>query len=395
MTRLLRHDQTIARETDGAVKFDDMIEELKKKKKKFDALQWSIEDWISILARGGGQKKRIQCCLNLDSSRHILCFRAIQGHSGLMLFIDLELQDHVLIPERFTEYIYRVGNVSEMSSIIRSGLIPGGQSQKRKTIRVLHDSEPDERWTLYGGNFMRLDKARDCSRQKELGNFIKILYIGAMWNSLKREDCYFTKQGRMQSASTTLFQLFASKRWCAWRRRMSYIKRYAWLQEYHGLYSNRIRKSAYKINVNRMQEHLMTNQADQRVLGRPGATPWITEFLVLNSKIHIAKTKSKGWLRSSRTTRTKKPSKTSSRHEGGQQVQREDEGVDRRHEQHRDLRALRNIFKTAIPWLQQMLGSRHCLLFVPKMLKDIAEWIGGRQEQQRCCVDTWPCYQEE
>ena len=62
-----------------------------------------------------------------------------------MLFIDLELQDHVLIPERFTEYIYRVGNVSEMNSIIRSGLIPGGQSQKRKTIRVLHDSEPDER----------------------------------------------------------------------------------------------------------------------------------------------------------------------------------------------------------------------------------------------------------
>ena len=82
MTRLLRHDQTIARETDGAVKFDDMIEELKKKKKFDGALQWSIEDWISILARGGGQKKRIQCCLNLDSSGHILCFRAIQGHSG-------------------------------------------------------------------------------------------------------------------------------------------------------------------------------------------------------------------------------------------------------------------------------------------------------------------------
>ena len=47
-----------------------------------------------------------------------------------------------------------------------------------------------------------------------------------------------------------------------------------------------------------MQEHLMTNPADQRVPGRPGTTPWITEFLVflflqLNSKIKIAKTMSK------------------------------------------------------------------------------------------------------
>ena len=36
MTRLLRHDQTLPRETDGAVKFDDLIEEFKKKKRS----QW-------------------------------------------------------------------------------------------------------------------------------------------------------------------------------------------------------------------------------------------------------------------------------------------------------------------------------------------------------------------
>ena len=57
-------------------------------------------------------------------------------------------------------------------------------------------------------------------------------------------------------------------------------------------------KLVYKINVNRMQEHLTTNQADQKCPGKVGATPWITEFLVylflqLNSKIHIVKTKSK------------------------------------------------------------------------------------------------------
>ena len=54
MIRLLRHDQTIPRETDGAVKFDDIVEEFKK---KFEgAWQWSLNDWISILAKGGGDK---------------------------------------------------------------------------------------------------------------------------------------------------------------------------------------------------------------------------------------------------------------------------------------------------------------------------------------------------
>ena len=31
----------------------------------------------------------------------------------------------------FTEYIYHVGNASELNSIIRNGLIPGGKSIKR------------------------------------------------------------------------------------------------------------------------------------------------------------------------------------------------------------------------------------------------------------------------
>ena len=64
-------------------------------------------------------------------------------------------------------------------------------------------------------------------------------------------------------------------------------------------------------------------------------------------------------------------------------------------EQHRDLRVLRNIFKTAMPWLQFFLGSRHCLLYLWKMLKNIAKWKGGWQEQQRYRGDTRLFYQEE
>ena len=83
-----------------------------------------------MLARGGGQQKIFQYCFNPNSSRHILYFRAIQGHSGGVA-VDLELQDIVLLPKGFKEYIHHVGNVSDMQPIIRSGLVPGGQSLKR------------------------------------------------------------------------------------------------------------------------------------------------------------------------------------------------------------------------------------------------------------------------
>ena len=68
--------------------------------------------------------------MNPSSSKHFLYFRAIQGHSGSNV-VDPALQDNVLLPEDFTEYINHVGNVSEIHSKIRSGLIPSGRSLRR------------------------------------------------------------------------------------------------------------------------------------------------------------------------------------------------------------------------------------------------------------------------
>ena len=76
------------------------------------------------------QRKGFKCCLNPNSSTHILYFRAIQGHCG-GIAVDPELQDNVLLPKGFAEYIHHVGNASEMNSTIRSGLIPGGRSLER------------------------------------------------------------------------------------------------------------------------------------------------------------------------------------------------------------------------------------------------------------------------
>ena len=92
---------------------------------------WSDSKWKACLAGGGGHKK------STDSSGTIVYFRALQGLSGRNL-IDPSLQDNVLIPNNFFQYIFHVGCAFNLHSIISSGLIPGGQSSsKRQTVFFL------------------------------------------------------------------------------------------------------------------------------------------------------------------------------------------------------------------------------------------------------------------
>ena len=54
--RLLRHNPSISREHNGAVRFDDIMEEFKA---KFDAtLQWPTNDWITFLAKGREDQRK-------------------------------------------------------------------------------------------------------------------------------------------------------------------------------------------------------------------------------------------------------------------------------------------------------------------------------------------------
>ena len=59
------------------------------------------------MAGGGGNKKRFQYCTD-PSGQEILYLRALQGCSGHS-FSDPLLQDNVLIPNNFFEYIYHIG----------------------------------------------------------------------------------------------------------------------------------------------------------------------------------------------------------------------------------------------------------------------------------------------
>ena len=96
---------------------------------------WSDEKWKSSMAGGGGEKKRFQYCS--DSSGTILYLRVLQGHSGRSL-IDPTVQDNVLIPDDFFEYIYHQRCAINLHSIINSGLIPGSQNlSNRQTVFFL------------------------------------------------------------------------------------------------------------------------------------------------------------------------------------------------------------------------------------------------------------------
>ena len=86
------------------------------------------------MAGGGGNKKRYQYCI--DSSGTLVYLRALQGHSGRNL-IDPTLQDNVVIPSNFFQYIYHVGCAINLHSIINSGLILGGQKFEQQTDSIL------------------------------------------------------------------------------------------------------------------------------------------------------------------------------------------------------------------------------------------------------------------
>ena len=125
---LLRHG-SLPREDDGAIEF------------------WRIKDYLQnhlcVLNIGLTESGRASWQEEEETRKdfntvlmlqEILYLRALQGHSGRNL-VDPSLQDNVLIPNNFFEYIYHVGCAINLNSIISSGLILGGQNlSKRQTV---------------------------------------------------------------------------------------------------------------------------------------------------------------------------------------------------------------------------------------------------------------------
>ena len=130
---LLRHNQTVQREEDGAVQFRRIKFYLRNQFSQISC--WSDDRWKVCLAAGGGSKRRYQYCSDISGT--ILYLRALQGHSGRNL-IDPLLQDNVIIQRGLFLHIYHIGCAFNLHSIINNGLIPGGQdSSRRQTVFFL------------------------------------------------------------------------------------------------------------------------------------------------------------------------------------------------------------------------------------------------------------------
>ena len=74
---LLRHNQTLQREDDGAIEFHRIKFYLRNHHSQIQV--WSDDRWLACLAAGGGSKRRYQYCSDISGT--ILYFRALQGHS--------------------------------------------------------------------------------------------------------------------------------------------------------------------------------------------------------------------------------------------------------------------------------------------------------------------------
>ena len=130
---ILRHNQKVQREDDGAVQWWIIKDSIQDQFPKTPS--WSDSHWIACLAAGGGAKRNYQYCTDISGT--IVYLRALQGHSGGNL-IDPSLQDNVIRQSGFFQYIYHIGCGINLHSMINNGLIPGGQSSsKRQTVFFL------------------------------------------------------------------------------------------------------------------------------------------------------------------------------------------------------------------------------------------------------------------
>ena len=133
VVNLLRHNQTLQREEDGAIQFYKINFHFRDHHSQIQ--NWSDDRWKACLSAGGGSKRRYQYCS--DNLGSIIYLSALQGHSGSNL-IDLALQDNVFIGPGIFPYIYHVGSNFNLYSIVSNGLVLGGQNlSRRQTVFFL------------------------------------------------------------------------------------------------------------------------------------------------------------------------------------------------------------------------------------------------------------------
>ena len=148
----------VGREEDAGVLYYRIVEKFKEvpsedskywsdevKQKLNMAPHCSVEKWIDILSKGGGQEKRFQYCLKPEhseksSTREL--FKDIQEKLILEMLISILYCKTTYCYRKKPKYVYHVGHGKEWRSRVRNGLVPRGFSTK--TGCILHRGGSDE-----------------------------------------------------------------------------------------------------------------------------------------------------------------------------------------------------------------------------------------------------------
>ena len=158
---VLRHDDSVHREEDGVVRFDDLAELFKS---RFAATShWSIEAWISFLAKERGQSTAWTLIL-----LNISCFS--EQSRDIQEVLSLILHCKTVYCHRTTSPITSTTSGTLTMALHHPGWIDSGRkkSQKGQAVRVFHSSEPDVHQSRSGKSSIQSGKVQDRGVQKQL-----------------------------------------------------------------------------------------------------------------------------------------------------------------------------------------------------------------------------------
>ena len=125
VSKLVRHEHSRERETDGAIHWKFISPKLRFRFQRDGGSNFTDRDWINFIWKGSN-KTRFQYCQN--SCNKLLYLRAIQGHTGGEM-IPPEMLGHVLIPHNWKEFVFHRGCSFNLTSILNAGLIAGGRTR--------------------------------------------------------------------------------------------------------------------------------------------------------------------------------------------------------------------------------------------------------------------------
>ena len=169
MISLLRHNQTVQREKDGAVQFWRIKFYLRSHSSQVQ--HWSDDRWKSCLAAGGGVR-RGDISIALITRKESFTSELFKDTLETISLI-LCLQDNVVIGSGIFHYIYHIGCAFNLHSIINNGLIPGGQDLSR-------------RQTIF---FLAIDPRDKDHKDPEYIDFSEPRYVHNAWK--KHQDAVF------------------------------------------------------------------------------------------------------------------------------------------------------------------------------------------------------------